>query len=86
MSEVHIEDGVEYGDSYLISAKIISVMEGQMLTLVELLGLPEEQSEAMKSELRQRIWGGTFLKHGHYVWCKNVPKVLKKIKEVQKVG
>jgi len=86
MKKLYIEDGVEYSDCYLLSARVISIMEGQMLTLVELMGLPNEQSEAMKSEVRRTIWGGTVLKHGDFVFCDNVPEVKRKIKEVQEIG
>lgn len=59
-------DGVDYCESYLIPEKGIRIMEGRLLTLVELLGLPEQQSEAMKSEVRNLIWGSGFLKYGKY--------------------
>lgn len=76
MSKIHIENGVEYYDNYVISTKYISEFEGKVLTLVELLGLPKEQSEAFKSELRQKIWGGTFLKHGRMILAEEMPDFL----------
>lgn len=90
MSQTHIEDGVEYGDSYLISEKAFQILEGRMLTLVELLGLLETQSEALKSEIRQNIWGRTVVKFGqnsgNYVPAEKMPEIIQKIKEVQKIG
>lgn len=64
MSQTVIRNGVEYHDGYFIASRNISIMEGKLLTLVELLGLPPEQSEAMKSEVRNKLWGSGFMSHG----------------------
>jgi len=73
--DTHVENGIEYHDSFFIDSKYVSILEGKMLTTVELLGLPTEQSEALKSTIRQHIWGGTMLKHGRFVESKKVPEV-----------
>jgi len=70
-----VRDGVEYSESYLIAERCIRIMEGRLLTLVELLGLPEQQSEAMKSEVRNLIWGGGFLKYGKYMDANEVANI-----------
>ncbi|MCP6727300.1 MAG: hypothetical protein KJI69_04690, partial [Patescibacteria group bacterium] len=61
MKNIHVEEGVEYHTHFLVSEKDASNLEGKLLTLVELLGLPYEQSEALKSEVRQRLWAGCFV-------------------------
>lgn len=70
-----VRDGVEYCESYLIPEKGVRAMEGRLLTLVELLGLPEQQSEAMKSEVRNLIWGSGFLKYGKYFNANDVANI-----------
>ena len=59
-----IVGGVEYHDSYLIASRNISFIEGNLLTTIELLGLPREQSEALKSQIRQIVWGRGVMKYG----------------------
>jgi len=59
-----IQNGFEYQDGYYIPANKIGVIEGNLLTTVELLGLPKEQSEALKSQVRQIIWGRGFMRYG----------------------
>lgn len=83
MSDTHIVDGVEYHSAYLISSKHLQIMEGKLLTLVELLGLGATQEEAFKSELRQRIWGGTALKHGTLIFAHEMPALLCHISDIE---
>lgn len=64
MDKTIIKDGVEYHEGYYIAGRNLSSIEGKLLTVAELLGLPEKQSEALKSEIRQIIWGRGFLSYG----------------------
>lgn len=64
MDKTIIKDGVEFHDGYYIAEKNISAMEGKLLTVADLLGLPEQQGEALKSQIRQIIWGRGFLSYG----------------------
>lgn len=59
---VYIKDNVEYHTHFLVSEKDASRLEGQLLTLIELLGLEDKkQEQALKSEIRQKIWSGCFV-------------------------
>lgn len=64
MDKTIIKDGVEFHEGYYIASRNLSSIEGKLLTVAELLGLPEKQSEALKSEIRQIIWGRGFLSYG----------------------
>jgi hypothetical protein len=76
MRDKCIQEGVEYSTNFLVSEKDASILEGRLLTLVELLGLPTEQSEALKSEIRQRLWAGCFVnRNTTTIYAHNVPEV-----------
>ena len=80
MNQVKVKDGVEYHYGYFISSKNISAIEGKLLTTVELLGLPKDQSEALKSQVRQIIWGRGVLSYGALVTADQAAEYLPKIK------
>ena len=64
---IKIVNGVEYHDGYFIAERNISIIEGKLLTVAELLGLGEKQSEALKSEIRSILWGRGFMKYGIHI-------------------
>jgi hypothetical protein len=72
----HIENGTEYRPSSLVPERDFSKLEGDLLTLAELLGLPREQSEALKSQIRQRIWGGFAMRYP-IIPADKVPEAIK---------
>lgn len=73
---MHIKNKVEYHTHFLVSERDATKLEGRLLTLVELLGLPKEQSEAMKSEVRQKIWGGCFVNRDtETIYDHNMPEM-----------
>jgi hypothetical protein len=70
-----IVNGTEYHDGYFVSSRKLSVMEGKLLTTVELLGLPDQQSEALKSEMRQILWGRGVMAYGIYLEAEEIAEV-----------
>lgn len=83
---MYIKDGIEYHTHFLVSEKDASRLEGQLLTLVELLGLKDKyQEEALKSEIRQKIWGSCFVnKNTTTIFGEEMPKMRDFITELQK--
>jgi len=82
--EIYVEDGVEYHTAFLVSEKDASYLEGKLLTLVELLGLGKEQTEALKSEIRQRIWGGCFInRNTKTIYADEMPEIVDHIKNLE---
>lgn len=81
----HIQDGVEYHTHFLVSERDASNLEGQLLTLVELVGLKDKiQEEALKSEIRQKIWGGCFVnRNTETIYGEEMPEVRKLCKELE---
>ena len=79
----HIENGIEYNTSFLVSEKSIAVLEGKLLTLVEILGLTKEQSEALKSEIRQRVWAPFNNPRMDVILEDEMPRVRALIKELE---
>jgi hypothetical protein len=63
----------------------VSHLEGELLTIVESLGLPERQEKASKSLLRQRLWD-SFHDWGHMVKAKDYEELLKKSEPTSKIG
>ena len=85
MENIHIENGTEYHTHFLVSEKDASRLEGQLLTLVELLGLDDKnQEEAFKSEIRQRIWGGCFVnRNTETIYGNEMPEVRELMKKLE---
>lgn len=75
---VHYENGIEYHDSFLISEKHISQMEGKILTLIDLVGIDEKRASVLKKEIQQKIWGATFLHHAYPIQAEQVPDIWRK--------
>lgn len=48
---------VGYGSGYIIQDYQVQCLEGRLLTLVESWGLRESQERAIKSQVRQEVWG-----------------------------
>jgi hypothetical protein len=55
-SEVQSRVLCRWGEGYIIEQGETSRLEGRLLTLLESLGLPEKQEEAIKSLVRQELW------------------------------
>ena len=47
---------VSWGDAMSLTYCNLQYMEGELLTLIEMLGLPEKQEHAFKSKLRSTYW------------------------------
>ena len=60
-------------------------MEGELLTLVETLGLAETQEKAIKSLIRQRLWD-SFHDWGHMCKQEDYSALVKKSKPTAKSG
>ena len=73
----YIENGYEYHDGFFVNEKEISIFEGKLLTYIELLGLSEKQEEAMKSEVRNLIWGRFFMSRATTVSAKEIAELRK---------
>ena len=56
MSKKRIEDEVGYGNAYVFGEWVPSHIEGKILTLIETIGLPEKQEDAIKSLARNIVW------------------------------
>lgn len=76
LKETKVIDGVEYHNGYYIAERNIGIIEGRLLTLAELLGLPTEQKEALKAEIRQIIWGRGFLSYGTTITAEKAAEML----------
>ena len=46
----------DYSEHNLVSVASMKTFEGEMLTTIEMLGLPHKQEEAIKSEFRKKFW------------------------------
>ena len=64
MSNNLVKENTEYYPSHLVAHKWLQKMEGELLTFIEMAGLEENQEEALKSKIRQTIWGNTVMKYG----------------------
>lgn len=53
--EEHVQE-VSWGYGYALSEDTPNRIIGNVLTTVEVAGLPEKQEQALKDMLRQRIW------------------------------
>lgn len=60
-------------------------MEGELLTLLETLGLPETQERAIKSLVRQRLWD-SFHDWGHMCKREDYEGLIAKSKPTAKMG
>ena len=56
MSKKPDSSGVGWGHGYLINEHATGNVEGRIFTLMEALGLPNRQEEALKVLVRQAIW------------------------------
>lgn len=48
---------VSWGEALSLTYDNISYLSGELITLIEVLGLPEKQEEAFKSKFKQTYWG-----------------------------
>lgn len=76
--QTKIVNGTEYHEGYFINNRKLSVIEGKLLTTAELLGLPEQQSEALKSEIRNIIWGRGVLSYGIHLEAEEIAELAEK--------
>ena len=51
-----IKDGVEYGYAYVLSSSAVDSIEGNLMAIIEGIGLPEKQELAIKSQARQTVY------------------------------
>lgn len=49
-------DEVSWGDAMSLTYCNLQYIEGELLTLIEMLGLPEKQENAFKSKFRSTYW------------------------------
>lgn len=77
----------EPSEEYIIfnDTNWVSHIEGELLTLIESLGLREAQEKAIKSLTRQRLWD-SFLDWGNKVKFKDYEEFLKKCSPTRKTG
>lgn len=66
MSKKRVEDVVGYGNGYVFGEWVPSHIEGKLLTLVETIGLPERQEDAIKSLVRNIVWDD-LMRHVQYI-------------------
>lgn len=48
---------VSWGEALSLTYDNLAYLEGELLTLIEILGLPDKQEEALKSKFRKTYWG-----------------------------
>ena len=56
MSKKEFKDNEFYGIGFLMSNNIGDRLNGRLFEIIESLGLPEKQSEAVKSIIRKEVW------------------------------
>ena len=78
MEDEIVVNGTEYHEGYFINSRKYRNIEGKLLTTVELLGLPEIQSEALKSEIRNILWGRGVLAYGIHLEAKEIAEIAEK--------
>ena len=78
MNDEVIVNGTEYREGYFINSRKIGNIEGKLLTTVELLGLPEQQNEALKSEMRSILWGRGVLAYGIHIEAHEIAELAEK--------
>ena len=76
--ETKIVNGTEYHEGYFIDNRKFSNIEGKLLTTAELLGLPKQQSEALKSEIRNILWGRGALTYGIHLEAEEIAELAEK--------
>ena len=62
-NEVAAEPG--WGPGYVIEQGETSRLEGRLLTLIEAIGMPDKQEEALKGLIRQELWNSV---SSHGLW------------------
>ena len=56
---VTIIGGFEYHHGWIFTQKILASVEGNQMAIIEAMGLPEKQEQAIKSQLKQALYRQT---------------------------
>lgn len=51
-----IKDGIEYHAGWVYSHKTFDAILGNQMSIIEAIGLPNKQEEAIKSQIRQALF------------------------------
>ena len=51
-----VKDGIEYHCGWVYTQRTLDIVMGNQLAIIEAVGLPEKQEEAIKSQIRQSLF------------------------------